>query len=359
VDTAYVTIHARDDQANLDFDISKLMPCEALNYQFTNNSTAPPGKPFNNTSFVWDFGDGTRVPSGPGAVTHSYASPNSYTVRLVLVDTSYCNSPDSLSTIFNVAANVVARIGADTPACAPYEGHFSSLSSGGQQFSWDFGDGGTSTDMNPVHNYPNTGNFTIKLVVIDSNTCNIIDSTTYQLTVNPKPTAEFNNTPVPAQNNTPTVFYNLSIGGTQYKWMFGDGDSTIKLTMDTVMHQYNETGGFEACLITFNEFGCTDTVCHTVQSLITPLLDVPNAFTPGRFGQNSTVRVQGFGIARMTWRIYNRWGQVVYESNNRKGGWDGTFKGQPQPMDVYAYTLDVEFTDGTKTRKTGDITLIR
>ena len=90
-----------------------------------------------------------------------------------------------------------------------------------------------------------------------------------------------------------------------------------------------------------------------------PLLDVPNAFTPGRFGKNSIVRVEGFGIAKMTWKIYNRWGQVVFASGDRSYGWDGTYKGQPQPMDVYAYTLDVEFTDGTKTRKTGDITLIR
>jgi gliding motility-associated-like protein len=89
------------------------------------------------------------------------------------------------------------------------------------------------------------------------------------------------------------------------------------------------------------------------------LLDVPNAFTPGKFGRNSIVRVEGFGITRMSWTIYNRWGQKVFESRDRRAGWDGTFKGQLQPMDVYAYTLDVEFSDGTKARKTGDITLIR
>ncbi len=129
--------------------------------------------------------------------------------------------------------------------------------------------------------------------------------------------------------------------------------------MDTVMHQYNETGTYNPCLITYNEFGCTDTACDNVQALIRPLLDVPNAFTPGRFGQNGVIAVRGFGIGRMEWKIYNRWGQVVFQTNNRKTGWDGTYKGQPQPMDVYAYTLDVEYTDGTKIRKTGDITLIR
>ena len=68
----------------------------------------------------------------------------------------------------------------------------------------------------------------------------------------------------------------------------------------------------------------------------------------------------GFGIGKMDWKIYNRWGQLVFQSaSNKQQGWDGTFKGKPQPMDVYTYTLDVIFTDGKKLRKTGDITLIR
>jgi hypothetical protein len=50
---------------------------------------------------------------------------------------------------------------------------------------------------------------------------------------------------------------------------------------------------------------------------------------------------------------------VVFETSDRKQGWDGTFKGAVQPMDVYTYTLDVEFTDGVRYRKTGDITLLR
>jgi gliding motility-associated-like protein len=69
--------------------------------------------------------------------------------------------------------------------------------------------------------------------------------------------------------------------------------------------------------------------------------------------------VVGFGISKMQWSIYNRWGLKVYESNNSKMGWDGTYKGKLQPMDVYSYTLDVTFSDGKKVRKTGDITLIR
>jgi len=69
--------------------------------------------------------------------------------------------------------------------------------------------------------------------------------------------------------------------------------------------------------------------------------------------------VAGFGIGKMDWRIYNRWGQVVFSTTDRHQGWDGKFRGAVQPLDVYTYTLDVEFTDGQKLRKTGDITLLR
>jgi gliding motility-associated-like protein len=96
-----------------------------------------------------------------------------------------------------------------------------------------------------------------------------------------------------------------------------------------------------------------------VSAVINPLLDVPNAFTPGRFGVDAIIKVVGFGIAKMDWRIYNRWGQLVFESNNPYDGWDGTYKGQVQPMDVYGYTLDAQFSDGSHVVKKGDITLIR
>lgn len=358
-DTAYLNIRVRSDKADLAFLSTKLPPCQSLLYQFDNTTTFPAGKPFNAKSFTWDFGDGTRTTPGPLSVQHSYAAAGTYNVRLILNDTSYCNSPDSVTKELRVSPLVKAKFETPPSGCAPYTAIFNNTSLAGQQFLWDFGDGTTSTETNPVHVYNNVGNYHVKLVAVDSSTCNIIDSTSMDIGVHPLPTANFSVAPVPPQTNKPAVFTNLSSGGTRYKWLFGDGDSTIKTTMDTVGHQYNETGTFNACLIVYNEFDCTDTLCKPVQAVIDPLLDVPNAFTPGRFGRNGYISVNGFGIAKMTWRIYNRWGQLVFETSDRKIGWDGTYKGQPQPMDVYAYTLDVEFSDGRKLRKTGDITLIR
>jgi gliding motility-associated-like protein len=124
-------------------------------------------------------------------------------------------------------------------------------------------------------------------------------------------------------------------------------------------HQFIATGTYNVCLTAINAAGCSDDTCMAVSAIINPLLDVPSAFTPGKFGVNGVVSVKGFGIKEMHWNIYNRWGQKVFESTNPANGWDGYFKGKLQQMDVYTYTLDVIFSDGTKVRKAGDITLIR
>ncbi|MEP7257981.1 MAG: PKD domain-containing protein, partial [Flavitalea sp.] len=361
-DTAYINIIVRNDKANLDFDIQKLLPCESLSYAFTNLSTvAPTAKPYTNTSFIWDFGDGVRTPpAGPGALNHSFLAAGTYNVTLVLNDTNYCNSPDSLTKQLRVAPLVKAQFETPLSGCVPYDAVFVNTSLAGQTFTWDFGDGSpVSNEVNPAHNYPVAATYIVTLTAVDSGTCNIKDVTTKSITVSNRPTAEFSHAPIVPEVNKPTIFTNLSTGGVRYKWLFGDGDSTLKTTNDTTLHQYNASGTYNACLITYNQFGCTDTACHDVVADILPLLDVPNAFTPGKFGRNATVRVEGFGITRMIFRIYNRWGQKVFETNNRKLGWDGTYNGVLQPMDVYAYTLDVEFSDGTKGKKTGDITLIR
>ncbi|MBO9200719.1 MULTISPECIES: DUF7948 domain-containing protein [Niastella] len=358
-DTAYLTIHVRDDPANIDYTYKKLPPCQSLLYEFVNTSTFPSHKPFKPSSFIWDFGDGTRITPGDSIIRHSFEAAGTYRTRLILTDTAYCNAVDSLVQEIRVSPLVDARFETPSVGCAPYVAIFNNTSLAGMEFEWDFGDGSQSSDVNPVHIYPNIGTYRIKLKVTDTTTCNKVDSTYMDITVYAKPVANFSFAPVPPSVNKPIIFTNLSSGAVEYHWIFGDEEIVTKKTADTVSHQYNITGTFDACLVAVSESGCTDTICKPVDALIDPLLDVPNAFTPGRFGRNSYITITGFGIAKMSWKIYNRWGKLVFETNDRRAGWDGTLNGQPQPMDVYAYTLDVEFFDGNKLRKTGDITLIR
>jgi gliding motility-associated-like protein len=183
-----------------------------------------------------------------------------------------------------------------------------------------------------------------------------LDSTSFTISVVDIPVASFTFGPTPPQENTATQFTNQSLGAITYLWHFGDGDSSTEVNPK---HLFIATGTYNVCLTATNAAGCSDDTCMQVSAIIKPLLDVPSAFTPGKFGVNSVVSVKGFGIKEMQWNIYNRWGQKVFESTNPANGWDGYYKGKLQPMDVYTYTLDVIFSDGTRTRKAGDITLIR
>lgn len=355
-DTAYLRIKAGNNKAFIDFSSNKLPPCTNLTDSFSNLSTAT-FSGFGPRSFIWDFGDGSpNVVTGNTPVVHTYASAGTYRVRLFTEDTVFCNAP--VDTIKTIRLSPILKAQFNTPArgCIPYTANFMNISLGGLRFKWDFGDGSTSTIDNPSHLYANPGSYKVKLYAYDSTSCNTIDSTTFTISVNPIPVASFTFSPVPAVENKPIDFNNASTGADKYKWNFGDGDSSTEVNPS---HLYNATAGYKVCLSAISSAGCSDDTCLTVSALIRPLLDVPNAFTPGRFGINAIIYVKGFGIKEMHWNIYNRWGEKIYQATSIKAGWDGTYKGVLQPMDVYTYTLDASFTNGKSLRKTGDITLLR
>lgn len=364
-DTSYMNIRVGDLRANLAARVEKLDPCEAFNYRFHNESTTDISRPFTDTSFIWDFGDGSpRIVSGMSPVDHTYPAAGTYFAKLILRDTAYCNNPDSIEIRVDVSSNVVAEFSTPPIGCAPYEAVFTNTTTA-QTFEWDFGDpasGGsnTSTESNPTHLYTVPGTYTIRMIAIDPNTCNGRDTAQFTIVIYETPTASFTYAPVVAIENTPTTFTNTSPNSaTSFKWLFGNGDSLLTTSRVPFDYQYNASGTFRVALIAYNEVGCTDTAYADVSTLVVPALDVPNAFTPNSNDVNSVVYVRGFGIAKMKFSIYNRWGQKVFETNSQRVGWDGRVKGVVQPMDVYAYTLEVEFFDGTKATRKGDITLIR
>jgi gliding motility-associated-like protein len=358
-DTAYLTIKARSNEAKLGYTIAKVPPCESLTYQFTNTSVPPAGFPFGPNDFTWDFGDGTILASNATSVQHVYPSTGTYNVKLYLNDTNYCNSPDSLVKQLRVATLLVAQFVTPAIGCAPYNAVFDNTSLGGQNFVWDFGDGTTSTEAYPTHLYQNPGTYTVRLSATDNTTCNPTDDTTATITVVEGPVAAFSYSPTVPKENTPFDFTNLSTNAVRFKWDFGDGDTLAATNMLPVSHLYNNSDSFTVCLVAFNANGCSDTTCQRVAALVTPLADVPNAFSPNGDGINDFVGVKGYGIAKMSWNIFNRWGQLVFSSTSIDNAWDGRYKGALQPQDVYAYTLNITFTDNTVFRKKGDITLLR
>jgi gliding motility-associated-like protein len=99
-----------------------------------------------------------------------------------------------------------------------------------------------------------------------------------------------------------------------------------------------------------------------VNVVVRPILGVyvPNAFTPGnQDGVNDVFRIFGTAIKTIDFKVFNRWGEKVFESNTQEKTWDGSFKNSPAPSGAYSYSLYVEYLNGFSETKKGTITLIR
>lgn len=363
-DTSYINIRVGDNRVLPKFTFLKRNPCTSTTYDFTNTTTNGNNVAYLPNTFVWNFGDGSPndTTSFTTPIVHTYSSVGTYNVRLQVIDSRFCNAPKDTIIKVRVAANVKAKPVVPSLGCAPFTAVFGNDSEAGISWLWDFGEPSSgalnsSTLATPTHFYQNIGTYKIRLIAYDSTTCNKIDTSAYfTLNVLPKPIASGNWAPNPPEPNVPVRFSNTSQFADSYFWIFGDGETS---TQATPTHEYNATGLYNAKLVAISRAGCTDTFPLLVNVIVNPLLDVPNAFTPGRFGINSVINVRGFGIEKMSWKIYNRWGQIIFQSDNKRIGWDGTYRGKLQPTDTYVYTLDVLFTDGKTLRKKGDITLIR
>ena len=363
-DTSYINIRVGDNRVLPKFTFLKRNPCTSTTYDFTNTTTNGNNVTYLPNTFVWNYGDGSPndTTSFNTPIVHPYASTGTYNVRLTVIDNRFCNAPKDTLIKVRVAANVKAIPVVPTLGCVPFTAVFGNNSEAGISWLWDFGDPASgvlnsSTLATPTHIYQNIGSYKIRLIAYDSTTCNKIDTSAYfTLDILPKPIAAGNWAPNPPEPNVPVRFTNTSQFADSYVWIFGDGEIS---TQYQPTHEYNATGTYNAKLVAISRAGCTDTFPLIVNVIVNPLLDVPNAFTPGRFGINSIINVRGFGIEKMDWKIYNRWGQKIFQSDNKRTGWDGTYRGKLQPTDTYIYTLDVLFTDGKTLRKKGDITLLR
>ena len=234
-------------------------------------------------------------------------------------------------------------------------------------YLWDFGDGSTSTSAVPTHTYT-AGDYLVTLTVTTPAGCSST-SNAGEVIVHPNPVAEFTANPWSADiDNANIAFTDGSTGSVNsYGWEFGDGDTDI--TSDP-SHQYNDIGIFPVTLTVTDLNGCTDDVTHTVEIL--PIYDVviPNIFTPdpnggngGGYDPTDLSNNVFYPFARFVkdfkMRIYDRWGELVFESNDILRGWDGYYRGQMSQQDVYAYQVWIRFIDDREMERIGDLTLLR
>ncbi|MEL6844336.1 MAG: PKD domain-containing protein, partial [Bacteroidota bacterium] len=210
-------------------------------------------------TFSWDFGDGNF--STQQFPSHTFTTAGSYSVRLLISDAAGCL--DSVFQTITVRDLPIADFtAAPTVGCAPRNVQFVSLAGGTSPISgwfWDFGDGNSSTQVNPIHTYTQDGMYDVSLTVIDVHGCTatLTEPDFVDLV---RPTASFTSNaspdcPTQTVDFTPAVVSNFGI--TSWFWDFGDGDTA---TTQAPTHIYDSVGVYDVLLIVEDGFGCADTV---------------------------------------------------------------------------------------------------
>ena len=315
---------------------------------------------------TWNMNDGNFLfDYNPGSYT--YEEWGEFTIQLV-VSNGAC-SDTTYRTIEILPPAPVANFTGPAQGCLPLTVQFNNLSENAVVSTWAFGDGNQSTANNPVYTYYQPGIYTVSLTVTgpDGNTDMMTQEQIIYVYANA--TASFavtpNNVSVPGE---PVYCLNLSANASTYAWDFGDGETS---TEESPLHYYQAQGDYDVTLIATNENGCADTLL--LPSLIHAndigMIDFPNAFSPntvessgGYYNIHSLDNDVFFplhkGVEEYQLQIFNKWGELIYESNNIAKGWDGYYRGQLVKQDVYVWKVDARFVNGQHYEKAGDVTVI-
>ncbi|TAJ10271.1 PKD domain-containing protein [Marinilabiliaceae bacterium JC017] len=249
--------------------------------------------------------------------------------------------------------------------CYPLRVKFTNYSVGGTSFHWDFGDGDSSGDRHLVHTYDEPGEYVVSLTAPGPDGKD--DVFTKTITVYDHPVADFDVTPtlvyVPGEK---IRCYDLSRDADKYLWEFGDGNTSEE---PNPSYEYQEAGQYSMILTVHNEYGCED-VLHK-ENLITVkmagFIAFPNAFAPrpesndlaGQAEVNTIFKPVYRDVDEYHLQIYNRWGQLIYESNDVNEGWNGFYMDKLAPRAVYVWKASGRFISGKEFRETGSVLLIR
>lgn len=205
------------------------------------------------------------------------------------------------------------------------------------------------------------GYYSANVLITNQYGCSISLPVTDSIKVYPKPQAAFSYAPTYIDMVDPTVYFtNQSVNATHYFWNFGDYSSGLgnySTAKDTV-HYYAYEGTYMVNLIASNDYECKDTASATLTIRPQFAVYIPNAFTPDKNDLNDVFTPVGIGILEDEYQmlIYDRWGELVFSSNNLKVGWDGSIKGDPHPKDgVYTYKITLVDVFGNKHEYVGHV----
>ena len=356
------------DTAIVNFYVYPILDAN-FNYSFTNACVNDNSFNFtgggiyaNYATFSWNF--------GPNALPQFSNSLNQNNVQFFgsgifpvtfTIDQGMCT--DSLILNVEVFRPPVADFGPlDFNGCQPLSVQFrdSSLSLSNLTYFWTFGDGAFSTDVNPVHIYADTGSYDVSLMVVSQTGC--IDTSYFvqprAVSVYASPTAGFQVDQYTTTFMNPIFnFNNTSANAVTVNMSMGDGTyySFVPPT-----HVYDNSGDYHVVQIVKGSNGCPDTFSVLLTVFDDYVFYLPNAFTPNKDSKNEIYKPEVSGVYDYSFFVFDRWGELIFKTQNTEEGWDGTYKGNKCQEDVYVYLIRYyDIVENLPHQHAGTFSLIR
>jgi len=335
-----------------------------------------------NFSYAWDFGDGTSSSDDRQSLVKEYSiwgninNKNQLPVKLVAWNANHPECTDTV--IHHIIINPPLPeidLADDISDCVPFTVDFSATTKYIYEgsYQWDFGfNSATSSATEPVFTYTEPGTYIAKLFVEGDGGLNWDYK---KIIVYPKPDVNFSFTPekvlVESQitDPKPVKFFNHTEDGESFEWLFGDGAMSFE---EEPSHIYRDTGLFNVTLIAITPFGCMDTLVHETQVYVygEGKLIFPTAFMVDPAGPADEYydpenpdpyifRPVASGVKEYHLSIYNRWGVLLFETDDVNRGWNGYIDGEMTKQDVYVWKVKARFTNGEPYVAAGDVTLLK
>jgi gliding motility-associated-like protein len=238
----------------------------------------------------------------------------------------------------------------------------------GSSCTWTFSDGQVLNECGPfIANFANQDCYDLQLTVINAQGCINSASITDFVCIMPNPLAGFYADEYTVSNvESGTNFWNTSQGAESYLWVFGDGSAPE--TTENVYHEFGPgddfvSTNFPVTLFAISEYGCIDSATLYITMNPELIFYVPNAFTPDGDDYNNVFKPvfsSGYDLKNYDLMIFNRWGELIFETDQIGQGWDGTYRGNMCQDGVYTWKLKVmnSVTD-RKEEHVGHVSLLR
>lgn len=327
------------------------------------------------SGLAWTFaGDGTASANTGTKVTYLPGTQDnasgSFEVSISSTGNGECVAATATRT-FGMHPMPEPDFTADHPeGCSPHEVQFtnrSTISSGSiASYAWTFGDGETATAENPIHVYEGAGTYTVQLTATSDQGCEETITRPEFINVLLAPDAEFQPLPERTTIALPVILFenrSLQLEDATHTWNFGDyshlDGGTSKEYSPT--WTYSDTGSYLVTLEVLYGNGCLDLAEHRVYIEPDITVFIPSAFSPDglHVERNNEFKPEVFGITSFKMQIFNRWGEMLFETEDENQGWGGTYDGHQVPEGVYVYSVKAQSSSGKVYTYSGTVTLFR